>query len=232
MANDAPPKSALIIGASRGIGLGLAKELLTRGWNVTATVRSAKGGSGLEDYYEQVTMETVDINNLSTVDAFVDRMKGNVFDAVIVNAGISTPDGKTVETISPEDVSHLFMTNTISPLRIGTKLLHAVRPGSGILAFMSSILGSIEGNDHGQAPIYGASKSALNQLTRSFAATHKDSNITILSLHPGWVRTEMGGPHADIDVETSVRGLANVLESKASSHVHEFLDYKGETIPW
>jgi NAD(P)-dependent dehydrogenase (short-subunit alcohol dehydrogenase family) len=231
MSKTETAKTALIVGASRGLGLGLAKELLDRGWNVTATVRSAPKHSELMEYHGKVTLDTLDINNLAAVEAFVNRVHGLLFDVVFINAGIGGPDGKTAETVTPDEMTHLFMTNAISPVRLAYKLLPVVKPETGILAFMTSILGSIERNDHGMAPLYSASKAALNQLTRGFVAGMKQ-HITILSLHPGWVKTDMGGPHADIDVGTSVRGLADVLEAKAGSLAHEFLDYRGETIPW
>lgn len=228
-----PPatKSALIIGASRGLGLGLAKELLHRGWHVTATVRTASKDMGLEEFHHQVTLDTVDINNRRAVDAFVERVKSHSYDVVFINAGIGGPEAKTAETVTEEEMTHLFMTNAISPVRLAYKLLPCVRAETGILAFMTSVLGSVERNDHGMAPLYSASKAALNQLTRGFVAGLKQP-ITVLSLHPGWVKTDMGGAHADIDVSTSVKGLANVLDAKAGSRVHEFLDYRGETIPW
>lgn len=231
MSKAGPEKSALIIGASRGLGLGLARELLHRGWQVTATVRSAPKHAELADYHGQVSMDTVDINNLTTVDAFVNRVKSQSFDVVFINAGIGGPDGKTAETVTPDEMTHLFMTNAISPVRLAYKLLPTVKTGTGILAFMTSILGSIETDSHGFAPLYSASKSALNRLTRSFVEVMTE-DITVLSMHPGWVRTDMGGEHADIDVATSVTGLADVLEAKAGSGVHEFLDYRGRTIPW
>jgi NAD(P)-dependent dehydrogenase (short-subunit alcohol dehydrogenase family) len=226
-----PEKSALIVGASRGLGLGLAKELLGRGWHVTATVRSAPKNSELLEYHGQVKLDTVDINNVTAVDAFVRRIHDDRFDVVFINAGIGGPEGKTAETVSPDEMTHLFMTNAISPVRMAYKLLPMVKPKIGILAFMTSILGSVSSNDHGTMPLYSASKAALNQLTRGFVAT-MDADITVLSLHPGWVKTEMGGPHADIDIGTSVRGLASVLEAKAGSGGHEYLDYRGETLPW
>jgi len=226
-----PEKSALIVGASRGLGLGLAKELLDRGWHVTATVRSAPKNSELLEYHGQVRLDTIDINNLTTVDAFVRRVHDEVFDVIFINAGIGGPEGQTAETITPEEMSHLFMTNAISPVRLAYKLLPMVKPETGILAFMTSILGSVAKNDHGMAPLYSASKAALNQLTRSFVAKLEE-RITVLSLHPGWVKTDMGGPHADIDVRTSVKGLADLLKAKAGSRKHEYLDYRGETLPW
>jgi NAD(P)-dependent dehydrogenase (short-subunit alcohol dehydrogenase family) len=128
-------------------------------------------------------------------------------------------------------MAHLFMTNAISPVRLAFKLLPTVKTGSGILAFMTSILGSVATDSGGYAPIYSASKAALNKLTRGFVAGMK-ADITVLSLHPGWVKTDMGGDGADIDVATSVKGLAEVLEAKAGSGKHEYLDYRGKTIPW
>jgi NAD(P)-dependent dehydrogenase (short-subunit alcohol dehydrogenase family) len=232
MADETTKKSALIIGASRGLGLGLAKELLGRGWNVTATVRAATGGTGLEGFHEQVTMDTVDINDLATVNAFVDRVADTLFDVVFINAGIGGPEGKTAETVAESDVTHLFMTNAIAPVRLAYKLLHTVKPKTGILVFMSSILGSVELSTSGYAVVYSASKAALNCLTRNFVATEDCDDITVLTMHPGWVRTEMGGANADIDVETSVKGMADVLEAEAGAGGHQFLNYKGETIPW
>jgi len=231
MSKSETAKSALIVGASRGLGLGLAKELLDRGWRVTATVRSAPKSSELLEYHDRVTLDTVDINNPSMVDAFVARVRDEVFDVVFINAGIGGPQGKTAADVTPDEMTHLFMTNAISPVRLAYRLLPNVKPETGILAFMSSVLGSVERNTHGTSPLYSASKAALNQLTRGFVAQMKE-HITVLTLHPGWVKTDMGGPHADIDVATSVKGLADVLEAKAGSLVHEYLDYRGEVIPW
>jgi len=224
--------SALIVGASRGLGLGLAKELLERGWRVTATVRGAAKGTGLEPYHGRVALDTVDINNTAMVDAFVNRVKDEVFDVVFINAGVGGPTGKTVETVTTDEMTHTFLTNAISPIRLAYKLAPTVKRGSGILALMSSILGSVAGNDHNWAPIYSASKAALNSLTRGFVSEMKGEDFTVLTVHPGWVRTDMGGANADIDVETSVKGIADVLEAQAGSGGHRFLDYRGETIPW
>ena len=227
-------KSGLIIGASRGLGRGLSLELLGRGWDVTGTVRSgrAPGLEAYEAFHGHVTMDTVDINNLSMIDAFLCRVEGKIFDLVFIVSGVGDPEGKTVETVSSEDVAYLIMTNAISPIRLAHRLLPAIRPKTGILAFMSSILGSVEAHTSGSSSLYSASKAALNSLTRSFVAGMPRHDITVLSIHPGWVRTDMGGMNADIDVETSVTGIADLLEAKAGAGGHHFLDYKGNTIPW
>jgi NAD(P)-dependent dehydrogenase (short-subunit alcohol dehydrogenase family) len=209
----------------------LAKEFLAQGWDVTATVRSAPKHDEFLKFHDQVTLDTLDINNPNSVSDFLPRIKGIMFDVVFINAGVGGPTGKDAATVTPEEITHLFLTNAISPVALAMKLVANVKPKSGVLALMTSILGSVTLGCGESVPLYSASKSALNQLTRSFAGSLK-TDITVLSLHPGWVKTDMGGPHADIDVATSVRGLIDVLESKAGSHRHEYLDYRGHTIPW
>jgi len=232
MSQSEPHKSALIIGASRGLGLGLSLELLKRGWAITATVRSAAGGTGLEKYHERVTMDTLDVNNLTMLDALMARMQGKMFDVVFINAGIGGPEGKTAADVAPEELAHLFMTNAVAPVRLAGRLIGCVKPETGILVFMSSRLGSVTLRDNPGMSLYSASKAALNSLTKSFVPTIADKSITVITMHPGWVRTDMGGSGADIDVETSVRGMANVLEEQAGAGGHRFLNYKGEELPW
>ena len=223
-------KQALVVGASRGLGLGLTKEFLRRGYHVTATVRAAVAGAGLEEYYDQLSLDTLDINNLHMVDAFLARMKGKSFDAVVLNAGTYGPRDKGVMDATPEEITHLLMTNAIAPVRLAVRLAPMLRPETGVLAFMSSVLGSLEMNANDASELYCASKAMLNRLTRSFAAAHE--YLTIVNLHPGWVRTDMGGPEAPLDVETSAKGMVDVLEARAGSGGHEFLDYRGKIVPW
>jgi len=225
-------KSALIVGASRGLGLGLSLELLKRGWHVTATVRSASGGTGLEAFHEQVTMDTLDINNPGMVEPFVARMKDRVFDVVFLNAGVSEPEGKTAADVSADEMSYLIMTNAVAPVRLAGKLLGNVRPGTGILVFMSSILGSVSLPKSGALSLYCASKAALNSLSKSFVAGLGATDITVLNMHPGWVRTDMGGAEAPLDVATSTKGMADVLEREAGAGGQKFVDYTGKELPW
>ena len=97
---------------------------------------------------------------------------------------------------------------------------------------MSSILGSIGTNDDGRAELYRASKAALNSLIRSFRARHAADDFTVLALHPGVVRTSMGGPGAPLDIETSVRGVADVIEARLGTGGQAFVDYRNQIVPW
>ena len=97
---------------------------------------------------------------------------------------------------------------------------------------MTSQLGSVANNTTGGMAMYRASKAALNTLIRTFTAALKDRKLTVLAMHPGWVRTDMGGPNATLSVEQSVKGIADVIEKKAGTLEHGFYDYSGATIPW
>ena len=124
------------------------------------------------------------------------------------------------------------MTNAISPIRVADRLLGVAAKGATV-TFMSSILGSVSTNDDGRAELYRASKAALNSLILSFRARHADrTDLTILAMHPGVVRTAMGGPGAPLDIQTSVEGVTDTLEKRAGTGGIAFVDYRNEVIPW
>jgi NAD(P)-dependent dehydrogenase (short-subunit alcohol dehydrogenase family) len=226
-------KSALLIGASRGIGLGLVGEHLARGWQMTATVRSrSEGLEGLKATSGgRLSMETTDISSPQPVQALSQRLGNAKFDLLFMNPGIMRGRGQQLAEVPDNDIVDIFMTNAINPIRAADLLLGHVAPG-GMIAFMSSILGSIATNDDGRAELYRASKAALNSLVRSFRARHKERDFTLLALHPGVVRTSMGGPTAPLDVETSVKGLADVIAKRWGSGGTAFVDYRNEIIAW
>ena len=225
-------KRALIIGASRGLGLGLARELASRGVEVTATARDLDKAPGLRDLPAGSRLETIDIDDAASVDALAKRLQGQTFDVVFINAGITGPSHESADVATTEEIGKLFATNAVSPIRLARKLLGNIAPG-GTLAFMSSVLGSIAENTTGSKELYRASKTALNSLVKSLVlGLDAEKKLTVLSVHPGWVRTDMGGSNATLDVETSVRGIANQLEKNAGKGGLTFLDYEGRELPW
>lgn len=224
-------KTALIIGASRGLGLGLVKQLTEQNWNVTATVRDQQKATDL-NAIPGVRIETLDLDDVASQDALKDTLQGQVFDVVVINAGIMGPRPQSVEEVTTTELTQLFLTNAIAPIRLADRLVEQVRPVSGVLAFMSSRFGSITCPDGADAVLYKASKAALNSLTNSFVVQLAEPRPTVLSLHPGWVKTDMGGDAASIDVETSTQGMVEQLNAYAGKGGHYFVNYKGETIPW
>ena len=222
---------ALVVGASRGLGLGLAAELQRRGWNVVATVRDNAGRRRVQEL-GAVQVETVDVVDDAAVTALRRRLDDRMFDLVLVNAGISPPERRDAAHASRDEAASVFLTNAVAPIRLARAFLDRVRDGRGVIAFMSSGLGSVANKTDSYSDLYSASKAALNSLSRSFAASLGGRRVTVLAIAPGWVRTDMGGPHASLSVEQSVRGVVNVLERRAGSGKHGFVDYRGREVAW
>jgi NAD(P)-dependent dehydrogenase (short-subunit alcohol dehydrogenase family) len=130
------------------------------------------------------------------------------------------------------EVGQLFFTNAVAPINLAQRFVDRIRPDTGVLAFMSSVLGSVTMPDAPELALYKASKAALNSMTNSFVTQLGETSLTLLSLHPGWVKTDMGGEGADIDVETSTRGLVDQVNAYVGKGGHHFINYRGETIPW
>ena len=223
-------KNALIIGASRGLGLGLVQRLNEEGWNVVATVRDPQKAAAL-NAVSNVQVETLEMNSSAQLDALQQRLKGQTFDLLFINAGVKGPDNQNAEHANLDEVGQLFMTNAVAPIRVAQRFAHQVKTDGGVIAFMSSILGSISIPDAPELALYKASKAALNSMTNSFV-TQLGQKLTVLSLHPGWVKTDMGGEGADIDVQTSTRGLIAQVNAYTGKGGQHFVNYKGETIPW
>jgi NAD(P)-dependent dehydrogenase (short-subunit alcohol dehydrogenase family) len=228
-------RSALVVGASRGLGLGLSERLLERGWSVTATRRRAGGGdldAMAARVGDRLRLESVDIDEPAQVAGLRERLDRSRFDLVLVNAGVSHDRWETVAEVSTSTFERVMVTNCLSPMRFLERFQDVTSP-AGTLAVMSSGQGSITNNTRVTGwEIYRASKSALNQLMRSYAARHPDDGRTLLLLAPGWVRTELGGPEALLSVEESTAGLADVIETHAGRGGLHYLDYRGRVVPW
>jgi len=226
-------RSVLLIGASRGLGLALAEEYLQRGWQVTGTVRGS-GRTGLPELAErsdgQLEIETVDINVPDQVFALRRRLDSRTFDLVFINAGVTNND-ETIAEVSTEEFTRVMVTNALSPMRV-LEALQDLVPATGTFAVMSSGQGSVANNDGGGFEVYRASKAALNTLMRSFAARHSDDPRALVLMAPGWVRTDLGGPHARLSLEESIPNVVNTIEAQQGQAGLRYLDYRGQTVPW
>lgn len=224
-------KTALIIGASRGIGLGLVRQLHADGWQVTATVRDPARATDLQAL-EGVRIESLDIDDNTALQNLVKRLGGQTFDLLFVNAGILGPAHQSAATATAEELGQLFLTNVVAPIRLAERLVDQLRPHTGVLAFMSSGLGSVANPEGNNLALYKASKAALNSLTNSFVCELPEPRPTVLSLHPGWVKTDMGGDGATVEIVDSCRGLLAQIERYAGQGGHHFVDYQGQRIAW
>jgi NAD(P)-dependent dehydrogenase (short-subunit alcohol dehydrogenase family) len=231
----ADPSLALVVGANRGIGLGVVKEMLSRGWSVIATARRPEEAKDLKSLASahpgKLEVVGLDMTNGGQVDAFAGSLKGRKLDAVLVNAGIRGPGHMSASQATEAETGALMFTNAVAPIRLARVLAGLVRERTGVLAFTSSIMGSVALNTGGHE-LYRASKAALNSLARGLWSEVKGRGLTLLTLHPGWVRTDMGGPSAPVGVDDSARGLVNMIERERGKHHHAFIDFKGEEIAW
>ena len=210
------------------------REYLSRGWHVTATTRRPSDelvALSRDAAGERLIIESLEVTSVAQTAALAARLKGQSFDLLFLNPGIMVGLGSALSDVPESDILNVFLTNAIGPIRVADALAHLVNPG-GTIAFMSSDKGSVGTNDDGRVELYRASKAALNSLIRSFRARHGKDELTVLALHPGEVRTSMGRPDAPLDIDTSVRGLANVIGLRWGSGGQAFVDYRNEVIPW
>ncbi len=227
----ADSKTALIIGASRGLGLGLVNRLYEDGWEVTATVRTLQTPGALADV-PGVRIEQLEMNDPAQLDTLAERLTGQLFDLVFINAGVMGPLPQDVENVTHQEIGDLFMTNVVAPIRVARRLVEYVREHTGVLAFMSSILGSVAVPNGGEICLYKASKAALNSMINSFVVAQQRHDLCVLAMHPGWVKTDMGGENAEIDVLTSTRGMLEQIKAQGGTAGLRFINYKGEPLVW
>lgn len=214
--------TVLITGANRGIGLTFAQQYCRDGWNVVATVREPS--DELQSICTQV--EPLDMLDLAAIATFGERI-GSV-DLLIANAGTYGP--KTVASAEDaESWSATFTVNTIAPFLLAQAVLPQIRAANGKLVAISTRMGSIEDNISGGFLAYRSAKTALNMAWRNLAI---DSGVTCAVLHPGWVKTRMGGAGAPLDAADSVTGMRRVIEQLTPAQSGGFFGHDGASIPW
>lgn len=224
----------LIGGASRGIGLGLTRAFLEAGWQVHAVARSLPDDSPLLALQQQwphaLQLIQADLNAADAGERIIQALAGQRLACALFNAGVSTPRHADALQASVEELGQLFLANAVAPLRLAQRLAGEVED-DGVVAFMSSQMGSQGLAMSASMPLYGASKAALNSLLVSWHA-QQPRPWSVLALHPGWVRTDMGGDAAPLSVEQSAAGLLHVITGQLGRRELAFLDYQGETLPW
>ena len=223
-------QTILITGANRGLGLELARQYSAAGWHVIGTARKPESAKELAATGAHVV--PLDVTDQASVDRMAKGLADRPIDVLINNAGIQPLMWKLAE-IDIETYEKALSVNTVGPVRTTLSLLPNLRSGKGrkiinITTDVSSIAGNTEGGFYG----YRESKAALNMFTKSLASELAPEGFVCIVLHPGWVRTDLGGPNAPLGVQESVSGMRSVIEALQPSDNGSFLTYAGEQLPW
>ena len=224
--------TVLITGANRGIGLSLVKHYLKAGFKVHATYRSENDSEELINLKgETLSLHQLDVTDYEAVKQLSVQLPA--IDLLINNAGYYGPKGYGFGNTDIEEWRKVFEINTIAPLKLVEALYPNLQKG-GLkkIACLSSKVGSMTENTSGGGYIYRSSKAALNSVVKSLSNDLTKDGFAVLALHPGWVQTEMGGPNALIDTDTSAAGLVQVINNADHSQSGKFINYDGSELPW
>ncbi len=224
--------SVLITGANRGLGLAFARQYADDGDRVFATCRAPGAAGDLNALEGDITVHRLDVADLGNIEALAAELKGEAIDILVNNAGILT-ESQRMGTIDYAAWEEELRVNTIGPIAVAQAFApHLDRCKSPRIAFISSTLGSIGGNTSGGHYLYRSSKAALNAAAKSLAIDLAPKGVIVLLFHPGWVRTDMGGPGAAIDADTSVRGLRRLIGRAKPRDSGRYMTYQGDDLPW
>lgn len=225
--------SVLITGANRGIGLEFTRQYLARGENVIACTRVPQQAAELLQLKSpQLEIIALDVSREDSILALAGHLAGRSISLYINNAGVYGQK-QDLDQVDPEEWLEVFRINTIAPLLLTRVLLPFMDQQSpGKMVYLSSKMGSIAENSSGSTYVYRSSKTALNQVVKSLSIDLTKEGISVAALHPGWVRTDMGGPNGLIDTQTSVTGLMQVIDGLDQTTNGRFFNYDGSKIPW
>lgn len=231
-------KTVLITGANRGIGLEFVRQYAADGWRVFACCRDPEAASVLNDvtarHVDRVTVYPLDVANHKHIEQLSQALAGEAIDVLINNAGVYPPQQGDVFGKTDYDAwAYAFEVNTMAPLKMAEAFIRQVaRSHRKVIITLTSKMGSIADNRGGGSYIYRSSKSAVNNVMKSLSIDLSPEQIIAVLLHPGWVRTDMGGPSGLISPEQSVAGMRQVIDRLRFEDSGQFYAYDGQIIPW
>jgi NAD(P)-dependent dehydrogenase (short-subunit alcohol dehydrogenase family) len=230
-------KTILITGANRGIGLEHVRRFAARGARVFATARSPSGAKELmalsadrNNGIEVLAYEASDPDAPARLKA---ALGDTPLDLLFANAGAGGGNGQSFGSVDVENALQLIRVNALAPLKLAEALADNVAASQRkVIAFQSSLMGSIGDNGSGGRYAYRLAKCALNMIAKSVSNDLRPRGVIVVALHPGWVRTSMGGENAPVSVDECVAGQQRLLDSLTSAESGRFFNYDGKELPW
>jgi len=224
------PHTILITGANRGIGLEFTKQYAADGWQVLSCCRKPQSASELQalaNQYQNIQIYTLDVADFAQIDALALELNSQKIDVLLNNAGVY-PSGSSAD-LDDAVWALSFKINSMAPLKMAQAFVaHIAASELKKIATLSSKMGSLEDNTSGGSYIYRSSKTAVNMVMKSLALDVKELGMSVLTLHPGWVQTDMGGPNGLINTTTSVKGMVKVIENLSLANTGKFIAYDGK----
>jgi len=233
---DAMP-STLITGANRGIGLEFARQYFADGWQVYAACRDPSSATELRRLAnpsdQKLQIMALDVTDATSIKAAATELDGQAIDLLLNNAGVMGPRGQTIGNIDYDAWAKVLDANTMGPMRVSEAFVDQVaRSARKLIVTLTSGMGSLADNTSGGSIAYRSSKAAVNMVMRSLAIDLAPRGITCVVVNPGWVQTEMGGPHARISPTESVTKLRRLIDTLRPAQSGEFFNYDGREYPW
>lgn len=218
----------LIIGASRGLGLEFVSQYRAAGAAVVATARDEAGLQRIRALGAKALQ--LDVADAASASGLAWPIDGEAFDTVIVNAGVYGPRSDGLQTPSEADFDAVMHTNVLGPMRVLPQLVEALAPGARV-AVISSRMGAIGQRGSPAGWLYRASKAALNSVLKDVSLVLAGRAVCV-ALHPGWVRTDMGGAGADLAVPDAVADMRRTLAALTPADNGGFFNHDGQPLAW
>lgn len=229
--------TVLITGANRGIGLEFARQYLEDGWQVIGCCRRPQQASDLQALarrYNHLHIYPLDVADHGQVDGLAQQLRNQAIDVLINNAGVyGDQPAQGLGQLDYQRWLEVLQINCLGPVKMSEAFLpHVARSQHRLIVALSSKMGSISDNTSGGSILYRSSKAALNAAMKSISIDLISQGIGVLIFHPGWVKTDMGGPNALISPSESVSGMRRIISSFKIADSGSFVDYKGQPIAW
>lgn len=229
--------TVLVTGANRGLGLEFCKQYADAGWQVIAGCRNPQAATALAELaarYPNLAIETLDVADFGQIDALAVKLHDQAIDVLLNNAGVyGDQAGHGFGQVDYAAWQTTLTINSLAPIKMAEAFMrHVLRGSSKLIVTVSSLMGSMADNTSGGSLLYRSSKAGVNAAMHSLAIDLQPRSIGILILHPGWVRTDMGGPNGLIDVEESVSGMRQQIAEFKLQQSGKFIKYDGNEMPW